>query len=135
MERLGRPSLDREAVRAIQYSASAPFKADAEEAPVAKQAITSIVNSAEECMASVLEGITDIVAKHSSVGVEALTPETRLDEINIQSLDLFEIVFEIEERFKINVPDAGTSASRLEFTTIGQIAEGVRSLLAKSTAA
>jgi acyl carrier protein len=86
-------------------------------------------------MASVLEGVTDIVAKHSSVGIEALTPETRLDDINIQSLDLFEIVFEIEERFKINVPDVGTSASRLEFTTIGQIAEGVRSLLAKSTAA
>jgi acyl carrier protein len=86
-------------------------------------------------MASVLEGVTAIVAKHSSVGVEALTPETRLDEINIQSLDLFEIVFEIEERFKIDVPDAGTAEPRLEFTTIGQIAEGVRSLLAKSTAA
>lgn len=86
-------------------------------------------------MASVLEGVTEIVAKHSSVGVEALTPETRLDEINIQSLDLFEIVFEIEERFKIDVPDAGASEPRLEFTTIGQIADGVRSLLAKSTAA
>lgn len=86
-------------------------------------------------MASVLEGVTEIISKHSLVGVEALTPETRLDEINIQSLDLFEIVFEIEERFKINVPDATTPESRLEFTTIGQIAESVSSILAKSKAA
>jgi len=86
-------------------------------------------------MADVLEEITDIISKHSLVGIGELPPETRLDEINIQSLDLFEIVFDIEERFKIDVPDQTTAGSHLEFTTIGQIAEGVRSILAKSKAA
>jgi len=86
-------------------------------------------------MADVLEEVTDIISKHSLFGADELTPETRLDQINVQSLDLFEIIFEIEERFKIEVSDDMNSESRLEFTTIGQIAEGVRSILAKSTAA
>lgn len=86
-------------------------------------------------MADVLEEVTDIISKHSLFGVEELTPETRLDQINVQSLDMFEIIFEIEERFKIQVPDSTNTESRFEFATIGQIAEGVRSILAKSTAA
>ena len=74
-----------------------------------------------------------IGSKHCSHGVDALTRETRLDEIGVESLDLVEIMFEIEERFKIEVPYNTNAESRLEFTTIGQIAEGVRSILAKST--
>jgi acyl carrier protein len=85
-------------------------------------------------MADVLDEITKIISKHSSLGVEALTPETRLDEIGIESLDLVEIMFEIEERFGIEVPHNTNAESRLEFKTVGEIVEGVRSILAKSTA-
>ena len=84
-------------------------------------------------MADVFDEVKNIISKHSSLGVEAMTSETRLDEIGIESLDLVEIMFEIEERFKIEVPHNTNAESRLEFTTIGQIAEGVRSILAKST--
>jgi acyl carrier protein len=94
----------------------------------------AIVTSAEGYMTDVLEEVTRIISKHSSLGVEALTAETRLDEIDIQSLDLVEIMFEIEERFKIEVPYNANTESEFEFRTIGQIAEGVRSILAKSTA-
>ena len=83
-------------------------------------------------MTDVLQEVTDIISKHSLVGVAELTPETRLDEINIHSMDMFEIIFDIEERFKIEIPDPTKAESRLEFTTIGQIAEGVCSILAKS---
>lgn len=85
-------------------------------------------------MADVLDEIRHIISKHSSLGVEALTPETRLDEIDVQSIDLVEIMFEVEERFNIEVPYNTNAESRLEFTTIGQIAEGVSSILAKSAA-
>jgi acyl carrier protein len=92
-------------------------------------------------MTDLLDNIKDIIARHSSPsaddppGVRILTPETRLDAINIESLDLVEIIFEIEERFKIEVPlNTGNSktGSRLEFATIGEIVEGVRSIMAKS---
>jgi len=94
-------------------------------------------------MTDVLHEVTDIISRHSSLsaedslGVKSLTPETRLADINIESLDLVEIIFEIEERFKIEVPynaNNPNSGPRLEFTTIGEIVEGVRSILAKSTA-
>jgi len=85
-------------------------------------------------MADVLNEVRHIISKHTPVGVEALTPETRLDEIGVESVDLVEIVFEIEEQFKIEVPYNANTESRLEFTTVGQIAEGVQAILAKSTA-
>jgi acyl carrier protein len=94
----------------------------------------AIVNSLEGYMADVLDEVRSIIAKHTSVGVEALTPETRLDEIGVESVDLVEIMFEIEEQFMIEVPYNTNKETRLEFTTIGQITEGVRSILAKSTA-
>jgi len=85
-------------------------------------------------MADVLDEVRHIISKHTSLGAEALTPETRLDAIGVESIDLVEIMFEIEERFKIEVPQNTNAESRLEFTTVGQISEGVRSILAKSTA-
>ena len=85
-------------------------------------------------MADVLNEVRHIISKHTSLGVEALTPETRLDAIGVESIDLVEIMFEIEEQFEIEVPHNTNMESRLEFTTIGQIAEGVGSILAKSTA-
>jgi acyl carrier protein len=94
-------------------------------------------------MTDLLAEVTDIISRHSSFsaedspGIMALTPETRLEDVHIESLDLVEIIFEIEERFKIEVPFNANNPkadSRLEFTTVGQIVEGVRSILAKSTA-
>ncbi len=85
-------------------------------------------------MADVLDAVRHIIAKHCSLGIEAMTPETRLDEIGIESLDLVEIVFEIEEQFEIEVPHSTNKESRLEFRTVGEIVDGVRSILAKSTA-
>jgi acyl carrier protein len=86
-------------------------------------------------MEDVLDEVTNIISKHSSLAVDALKPETRLDEIDVQSLDLVEIMFEIEDRFKIEVPHNANAGSRLEFTTVGQIVEGVRSILAQSSLA
>jgi acyl carrier protein len=91
--------------------------------------------SQEVSMQDVFDEITKIIAKRASVGADTLKPETRLDEIDVQSLDLVEIVFDIEDKFKIDVPFNSNTESRLEFTTVGQIADGVRSILAKSAAA
>lgn len=94
-------------------------------------------------MTDLLDEVTEIIVKHSSLrtdaalGANAVTPETRLADINIESLDLVEIVFEIEEHFKIEVPynaNKPNSGPHLEFTTVGEVVEGVRSILAKAPA-
>jgi acyl carrier protein len=94
-------------------------------------------------MTDLLVEVTEIISRHSSLsaedslGVKVLTPDTRLADINIESLDLVEIIFEIEEHFKIAVPynaNNPNSGPRLEFTTVGEVVEGVRSILAKTPA-
>jgi len=86
-------------------------------------------------MEDVLKQVKEIISEYTSHSVEVLTAETKLDDINVQSLDMYEIVFALEERFKIVVPENTNAENRMEFTTVGAIAEGVRSLMAKSDAA
>lgn len=86
-------------------------------------------------MEDVLKQVKEIISEYTSHSVEVLTAETKLDDINVQSLDMYEIVFALEERFKILVPENTNAENRMEFTTVGEIAEGVRSLMAKSDAA
>jgi acyl carrier protein len=80
-------------------------------------------------MTDIFRGVAEIIAAHCSVDAATLTPATRLEDLDVQSLDLVEIVFEIEERFGIEVPPNADAGSRLEFTTIGEIVVGVKSIL------
>ena len=82
----------------------------------------------------VFRAVSEIIAKHGAADAATLTPDTGLEDINIESLDLVEIMFEIEERFGIEVPQNTTEDSRLEFATVGQIVDGVKTILAKPKA-
>ncbi|HWB47707.1 MAG TPA: phosphopantetheine-binding protein [Stellaceae bacterium] len=83
-------------------------------------------------MTDVFGAVTEIIAKHCSLDAATLTADTRLEDIQVQSLDLVEIVFEIEERFGIEVPPNADAESRLEFATIGAIVDGVERILGQS---
>jgi acyl carrier protein len=91
---------------------------------------------------AILDEVRQIIARTLRVPVEKLTPETRLDDIGAQSLDVIEIVFELEEKFGITIPfdpDGGASSARggrepdeagdLTFKTIGEVASAVQSLV------
>lgn len=80
-------------------------------------------------MTDIFRGVAEIIAAHCSVDAATLTPATRLEDLDVQSLDLVEIVFEIEERFGIEVPSNADAGSRLEFATIGEIVAGVKGIL------
>ncbi len=49
--------------------------------------------------------VLSIVHEQKTIEEDALTPETRLDAIGIDSLDALNILFAIEETFGITVPD------------------------------
>ncbi len=83
-------------------------------------------------MTDVFHAISEIIAKHCSIDAATLTADTRLEDIQVQSLDLIEIVFEIEERFGIEIPANADAGSRLEFATIGSIVEGVERMIGQS---
>ena len=56
-------------------------------------------------MSSVQETIFDIIAKESGIDRAKITPDATLKDLDIQSLDAVQILFEIEDHFKITMPD------------------------------
>ncbi len=90
---------------------------------------------------AIVDEVRQIIAQTLRVPVEQLTPDTRLDDIGAQSLDVIEIVFELEEKFGISIPfkpDEGASrrageepnaAGDLTFQTIGEVASAVKTLI------
>jgi len=56
-------------------------------------------------MSSVQDTIFDIIAKESGIDRAKITPEATLKDLDIQSLDAVQILFEIEDHFKITMPD------------------------------
>jgi acyl carrier protein len=84
----------------------------------------------------VLEEVRQIIAKALKIPVDTVTPEARLDDIGAQSLDVIEIVFELEEKFGISIPfraddagRAGGNAATLPFATIADVAKAVQQLV------
>ncbi len=56
-------------------------------------------------MSSVKDSVFDIIAKESGIDRARITPEATLKDLEIQSLDAVQIIFEIEDHFKITMPD------------------------------
>ena len=65
-----------------------------------------------------LNKIKELVAEQLSVEVSVLTQETSLkDDLNADSLDLFQIIMSLEEEFGIEIPTEDTES----IATIGDI--------------
>jgi acyl carrier protein len=81
-------------------------------------------------MADMDERILTIIRKHMPQGDKPITAATPLAELEIESLDLVEIIFEIEEEFDIEIPyNANDDAN---FDTVGQILDRVKAIVAGS---
>lgn len=80
-----------------------------------------------------IEGdVLDIIAKQAKVERATMTRDTSLAELNIQSLDLVEIIFALEDKFDIEVPynanDPGSAG--VSFHTVGDVINGIAKLIA-----
>ena len=86
----------------------------------------------------VIDDVRSIIAKSLKIPVERLTPDSRLDDMGAESLDVIEIVFGLEEKFNITVPlkaDEGTRLStsgksgnqEMPFSTVGDVAARCKS--------
>ena len=77
--------------------------------------------------------ILEIVAKQAKADQAALKPETKLSELDLQSIDIVELVFAIEEKFDIEIPYAPNeqNTAGISFETIGNIITAVDKLVAE----
>jgi acyl carrier protein len=80
-----------------------------------------------------LEQLQLLLAKKFSVPPEKVQLDARLDTLGLDSLDLIEVLFEVEEEFKIRVPQDGGAA--LLTATVGDIVDSIERAQAAEPAA
>ncbi|HXA20351.1 MAG TPA: phosphopantetheine-binding protein [Thermoanaerobaculia bacterium] len=78
-------------------------------------------------MATIFERVQMIAAKKYSLDPATITPESTLESLGLDSLDLIELLFDVEDEFQIRVPQDGGSA--LKTATIADIVESIRKLI------
>ena len=79
-------------------------------------------------MADIAERIVEIIAKEAKLDASKLALDTRLEELKIESLDLVQILFAIEDEFDVYVP-YNDEAYKLE--TLRDVVDGVNRLIAE----
>ena len=77
--------------------------------------------------------IFELVAKQAKADPAVLRRETKLADLNLQSIDVVELVFAIEEKFDIEVPytPSDQNAAGISFQSVGEIIDAVDKLVAE----
>ena len=82
-------------------------------------------------MADITADVVAIIAKKLPPDKRNLQMTDRLDEIGIDSLMGVELMFDLEEKFDIQIPFNANDA-KLEFETVGEVVEAVKKITGKS---
>ena len=77
----------------------------------------------------VAEGVRNIIANQLKLAPNEITEESNLASLGIESLDLLEIVFEIETQFDIHVPYNANEADKLALATVGDVVRTVQAVI------
>jgi acyl carrier protein len=75
---------------------------------------------------AVTEKVIATLATVKRIPAENIKPETNLQEMGIDSLDVFTLLFELENAFKISIPDDDVRSIK----TVNDIADGIKKILA-----
>ena len=79
---------------------------------------------------SVFEGVAAMLERDFDIPKAALTREATLESLDIDSLRMIEIVFAVEEQFKVTMPqDQGEIRNRVK--TLGDLATFIEELAAR----
>ena len=82
-------------------------------------------------MDDVAAKIIDILKKHMKEPRDDISLSTELTDLQIESLDLAMIVFDIEDSFQIEIPyNANEEAA--DFKTVGSVVDRVKALIAEN---
>jgi acyl carrier protein len=79
---------------------------------------------------AVAEKVIATLASVKRVPVESIKLETNLQEMGIDSLDVFTLLFELENAFKISIPDDDVRSLH----TVNDVVDGIKKLLAAASA-
>jgi acyl carrier protein len=83
-------------------------------------------------MSSTEQTIIDIIAKTCSIERDRISLGATLKDLDVHSLDAVQVLFEIEDRFNITVPERDDQYAA---GTVGDLVQGVERLIAAKTPA
>jgi len=80
-------------------------------------------------MTTTLKTVQEILAKKYSLPTERIKPEATLESLGLDSLDLIETLFEVEDEFHLRVPQDGSVD--LKIATVQDIVNIINRLVAQ----
>ena len=80
---------------------------------------------------SVEQDVIAIIKKKIRVDRTEIGPDDKLQELGLESLDALELVFDIEEKFNVEIPVNANDANIGGFQTVGDVVRAVEKLVAK----
>lgn len=80
--------------------------------------------------------VSAIIARQAMVAPDQIDLTTRLEDLNLDSIALVEVIFGLEEAFDISLPFNANDdrVARQDFTTVATVVALVERLLAQKTA-
>jgi acyl carrier protein len=74
----------------------------------------------------VAETVISTLASVKRIPANTITLETNLQDLGIDSLDVFTLLFELENAFKVSIPDDDVRSLR----TVKDVVDGIKKILA-----
>ena len=87
--------------------------------------------NSENSMSAVQDTVFGIIAKEAGIDIATIKPDSTLKDLNIQSLDAVQIIFEIEDHYKITLPDRDPN---FDTESVKGLIDAVEKLVAEKTA-
>jgi acyl carrier protein len=79
---------------------------------------------------SISNEVMDVLAKHAQLEREKITPSTSLNMIGVDSILMVEIIYDLEEKFDISIPDPDfVSGQNQQFNTVADVVRIVEELI------
>ncbi|HXF86877.1 MAG TPA: acyl carrier protein [Xanthobacteraceae bacterium] len=87
-------------------------------------------SASSQAMDSVTSDVLALIQKKLPPEKSALTMTDRLKDLGIDSLSVVELIFELEEKFNIQIP-YNANDTEPEFETVGEVVEAIKKVIAE----
>ena len=86
-------------------------------------------------MDNIEETVLELVGEQVGIDTQKIFLSSKLEDLNLDSVAIVELVFLLEEKFEISIPFEGLDESELKrnFYTVSSIVDHLKNLLKKNT--
>lgn len=85
-------------------------------------------------MSDVARDVIAIIAKKKRTDKPTVELSDRLEDLGLESLDTVELIFDLEEKFDIEIPfNANTNDTREKFGTVADVVASIQQLVDKKS--